>query len=59
MYGPGRILVFGGKEKKASEPGGVSERERSQEMRMHGISLVVQGLRLCLLMQSMRGEFLA
>ena len=29
MYGPGRILVFGGKEKKASEPGGVSERERS------------------------------
>ena len=28
-------------------------------MRMHGISLGVQGLRLCLLMQSMRGEFLA
>ena len=28
-------------------------------MRMYGISLVVQGIRLCLLMQSMRGEFLA
>ena len=46
------------KSKKASVPGGESERERSYEVRMHGTSLVVQGLRLCLLMQSMRGELL-
>ena len=29
VYGPGRILVFGGKEKKVSVPGGETQRERS------------------------------